>query len=240
VGSILFLFFSTLIASIIQSTSGFGFSIIIMALWPMMFSMVDSVWLSLFGSGIIIGHITLRNYKHVNLKIVGIPLLCSLIANLVGLSILVNVDNSIARRWLGGFLIFLSIYMFFAADKIKVSNQWVFGGIAGSLSGLMGGFLNIPGPPIVIYMAVATQEKKEYLASLQFFFLINFLLKVIYFLARTEVHSVDIQFGLSVFIASIAGVLIGTRLFERLSSIHVKNFIYGVMLLSGASYLFGK
>ena len=236
---VLFLFAFTLFAAVIQATTGFGFSIIIMALYPMIFSVLDSVWLSLFGSGIILGYMTYKYFKHINFKIILLPLALSFIGNLTGLTLLVNTENDQARRWLGVLMILLSIYLFFIEGKIKIPNDWWFGGLVGTLSGVMGGFLNIPGPPIVVYMSVAAQEKEEYISTLQFFFFTNYLLKITYLLAFTEVQRVDVQLGVTVFFASIFGILLGTRLFNRLESLRIKEFTYGVMFLSGSWYLAG-
>jgi uncharacterized protein len=236
---VLFIFVSTFLAAIIQTTTGFGFSIIIMALWPMMFSVLDSVWLSLFGSGIIISFITFKYFKYINFKIIILPLLLSLIGTLTGLTLLVNTSNDLARRWLGALMILLSIYMFFVEDRIKIPSHWWFGVLVGTLSGVMGGFLNIPGPPIVVYMSVATQDKREYISTLQFFFFSNYFLKITYLLIFTEVHSLDIQLGITVFFASVFGIILGTRLFNRLGTLRIKEFTYVMMLLSGIQFLVG-
>ena len=147
------------------------------------------------------------------------------------------MDNGLAMKILGLSLILLSIYFYFFSDKIKVPiNKWS-ALIGGGISGLMGGLMGVPGPPIVLYYSVALPKKEAYLATIQTFFLINDLIRV-FFLTQTMTITPTMFKSLPIaFVTAVVGLMLGNAAFKRMSSKGLQQLIYAFMSLSGLYYL---
>ena len=144
-----------------QSSSGFGFSIITMSLFPLFFSVIDSMILVVLTNMVAVTFIVIRYFKHIQFRLLIIPVILSLITTYIGLINIVSIDNHIIIKVLGIALILLSIYFLFFANKIKVPANQLTASIAGITAGLMNGFLSIPGPPVVLYYSAALEDKRE-------------------------------------------------------------------------------
>lgn len=63
----------------------------------------------------------------------------------------------------------LSIYFWFFNKKIRLRPTLPTQIGTGVLSGLMGGFFNMQGPPAVLYFISTTKDKNQYMALAQVF-----------------------------------------------------------------------
>lgn len=229
--------FITILAAIIQAASGFGYGLILMALFPLFFSIPDSIILILLSNMVGMTYITLKYVKFVNWKIFIIPALLSLIGNYFGLVGILSIDNDLGIKFLGILLVMLSLYFFFFSNRITIPNNHISASITGALSGLMGGFFNIPGPPVVLYYSVATKTKEEYMGTLQMFFSVGVILKIVYLFLNHDISKETISYLPFLAVAALAGTLIGNFVFKKISVRHIKNAIYIVMALSGIYYV---
>ncbi len=224
-------------AAFIHSFAGFGFSIIAMALLPMLMSVIDSMMLLIFANLVTVAYITVKYFRYINFRLLIVPVVLSLAGNYVGLSCLVGFDNAFAIKILGSALVLLSAYFFFFSKKIKIPDNQIFASIAGAASGLMSGFFSIPGPPIVLYYSAATKQKEEYLSTLQMFFLVNTIFKIIFFVLSYKIK-MDILCTIPFVVVSAGiGVLFGNVVFKKTSLGILKKIIYLVMTISGIWYI---
>ena len=136
-------------------------------------------------------------------------------------------------------LIIVSIYFAFFSKRIKVKTTLPVQVTAGTLSGLMGGFLGMQGPPAVLYFVSSEPDKERYLAMTQTYFLAGNLMMT---LARayngffTTTVSIGYVYGIAgVFI----GNLIGSWVFRHLSGSLLKYIIYAYIGISGLAFLLG-
>ena len=136
-------------------------------------------------------------------------------------------------------LIIVSIYFAFFSKRIKVKTTLPVQVTAGTLSGLMGGFFGMQGPPAVLYFVSSEPDKEHYLAMTQTYFLAGNLMMT---LARayngffTTMVSIGYVYGIAgVFI----GNLIGAWVFRHLSGSLLKYIIYAYIGISGLTFLLG-
>jgi uncharacterized membrane protein YfcA len=108
---------------------------------------------------------------HINYKLMTFPLISTIIFSFVGVFTLMSTTESLLCRIFGGVLILLSIYFIIFSNKVKFVPTPASGLAVGVISGFFSGLFSIGGPPIVIYFLSITDEKMEYNASLQFYFL---------------------------------------------------------------------
>lgn len=233
----LMIFATILIASFVQTTTGFAFAIIIMSVWPLFFPVIEATQLMMFGSAVCIITMAIRYRRHINLRIVWLPLFLGLCGTFAGTTALVNMANDTAVRIFGVALVFLAVYLIFFSDRVRVpSNLWT-ATIAGVASGLLGGFLTMPGPPMVLYYSVATRSKEEYLGTIQLLFAVMVVFRIIL---------MWIQEGLSEFVvlntpiavvASVAGMLLGILLLDSIATRTLRTAVYVLMTAAGIWYI---
>ena len=161
-------------ASFIQRTTGFGFGIFIMTMLPyLMPSYGEATTLSGLLAITTSAAIVWRLHGYVSWSRLWPILLTFVIVSATAIFALTRIDDHVLRRILGVALILLSIYFMLFSQRIKLpATKWVQVG-AGTLSGLMGGFFGMQGPPAVLYFIQQEPTKEHYMAMTQTYFLIG-------------------------------------------------------------------
>lgn len=224
-------------AAFIQSASGFGYAITAMAFLPMFLPLTDGMMVTIICSFFMILYLFLKYRKHINYKIVVLPLVFSLAGAYVGLTLLIGASNELALKILGGFLIALSIYFFIFAQRIKLPNNRISASLAGLVSGLTGGFFNMGGPPVVLFYSVAAKDKKEYLATLQFLFLCMSILKFSYFTVTLGISEQVLSITPFGILSSAVGMVLGMVVFDKMPDKIINRVVYVIMAVSGIWYV---
>lgn len=172
--SILYIFLLVVGASFVQRTTGFGFGIFIMTLLPfLMPSYGEATALSgllAFTTSLIAAYKYRRCITWSRL----IPILSIfLLTSTVAICMLKGMRDNTIRGILGFILIFVSIYFAFLSKRIKFKTTLPYQLGAGSLSGLMGGFFGMHGPPAVLYFISSESDKEHYMGMIQTYFVIT-------------------------------------------------------------------
>ena len=234
------LFLLSIGASFVQRTTGFGFGIFIMTMLP---SIMPSFGEATTLSGILAMTtsliIVIQKYKYITWRRL-LPILFTFIIISIGaIFVLKRMEYHILNILLGITLIIVSIYFAFFSKHIKVKTTLPVQVTAGTLSGLMGGFFGMQGPPAVLYFVSSEPDKDRYLAMTQTYFLAGNLMMT---LARAYngFFTTTVSIG---YIYGIAGVfignLIGSWVFRHLSGSLLKYIIYAYIGISGLTFLLG-
>ena len=162
------IFLLSIVASLIQRTTGFGFGIFIMTMLPfLMPSYAEATTLTglLAMSNSI--YIAIRMHRYVQWRRV-VPILCAfVVVSTLSIFCLKKIDDVVLRDVLGVVLILFSIYFWFFNKKIRLRPTLPTQIGTGVLSGLMGGFFNMQGPPAVLYFISTAKDKNQYMALAQ-------------------------------------------------------------------------
>ena len=167
----LFIFLLSIGASFVQRTTGFGFGIFIMTMLPFFLPTYGeattlSGLLAITTSAVIVW----RLREHVIGKRLWTILLTFIIVSTIAIFALKRIEDHILRQILGVALIVISIYFALFSQKIKLPTTKRVQVGAGTLSGLMGGFFGMQGPPAVLYFIQSEPSKEHYMAMTQTFF----------------------------------------------------------------------
>lgn len=161
-------------ASFVQRTTGFGFGIFIMTMLPfLMPSYGEATALSglLALTTSIIAAWKFRDkitWKRL------IPILSVfLVVSTVSIFMLSKINDISLRKILGVVLILVSIYFTFLSKKIRFKTTLPYQLGAGTLSGIMGGFFGMHGPPAVLYFISSEPDKEHYMGMIQTYFVIS-------------------------------------------------------------------
>lgn len=237
---LLLLFVLSALAGFVQRVSGFGFGIFIMMFLPyIMPSYNEAVALSGILSGSTALFIVARNLSFVQWRKMVTVVLSNIIVSYFAVMYMQSLGGVFMRRCLGALLVLVAVYFLFFQDKARFSfSSWWQKGAVGALSGVMGSMFGMPGPPVVVYGVSVLENKKEYMATMQAFWL---LFNIFYLLFRSGggYYTDDTPlYWLAGIVGVLPGIWLGGLCFNHLSSLWFKRVVYLVMLLSGAVAFF--
>lgn len=167
-------------ASFVQRTTGFGFGIFIMTMLPaIMSSHGEATTLSGILAMTTSLIIVIQKYRFIVWRRLLPILLTFIVVSIGAIFVLKRMEYSILNILLGITLVVVSIYFSFFSKRIKVKTTLPVQITAGTLSGLMGGFFGMQGPPAVLYFVNSEKDKEHYLAVTQTYFLVGNIMMTI-------------------------------------------------------------
>ena len=230
----LYIFLLAAGASFVQRTTGFGFGIFIMTLLPfIMPSYAEATALSGLLALTTSSVIAFRLRKNVTWNRL-IPILATfIIISAISICFLTRIHDNSLRRILGVVLLFTGLYFAFFNKKIKIGTTvpWQVG--AGTLSGIMGGFFGMQGPPAVLYFISSEPSKECYMAMTQMYFCIgNAMMTIIR--ACNGFVTADVGKGYAIGLGGLAlGLLLGEWTFKRIPGSIFPYLVYTYICISG-------
>lgn len=226
-------------ASFVQRTTGFGFGIFIMTMLPaIMSSHGEATTLSGILAMTTSLIIVIQKYRFIVWRRLLPILLTFIVVSIGAIFVLKRMEYSILNILLGITLVVVSIYFSFFSKRIKVKTTLPVQITAGTLSGLMGGFFGMQGPPAVLYFVNSEKDKEHYLAVTQTYFLVGNIMMTI---ARayngffTTAVSMGYIYGIT---GVVIGNLIGAWVFRHITGSILKYMIYAYIGISGLTFLF--
>ena len=225
-------------ASFVQRTTGFGFGIFIMTMLPfLMPSYGESTTLSGILAITTSAFIAWKLRAYVSWQRLWPILLTFIVVSTIAIFALTRIEDHILRCILGVVLIVISLYFSLYSKKIKLPTTKKVQVGAGTLSGLMGGFFGMQGPPAVLYFIQSESTKEQYMAMTQTYFLIGNVIMTIVrayngFFTTTVLQ--DYCFGLG---GVVIGTTLGTYVFKRISNRIFRYIVYAYIGISGVVFL---
>ena len=224
---VLSIFLLSIGASFIQRTTGFGFGIFIMTMLPFLLpSYGEATTLSGLLAFTTSAAIVWRLRSYVTWRRLWPILLTFIIVSTVAIFALTRIEDHILRRILGVALILISIYFMLFSQRIKLPTTKKVQVGAGTLSGLMGGFFGMQGPPAVLYFIQSEPTKEHYMAMAQTYFLIGNVF--------TTTVVVDYLYGLG---GVIIGTMLGAYVFKHIPNRIFRYIVYAYICISGVIIL---
>ncbi len=221
-------------ASFIQRTTGFGFGIFIMTMLPFLMPSYGeattlSGLLAITTSAIIVGRI----HRLINWQRLWPILITFIFISTIAIFALKQIEDHKLRKILGVALILISIYFICFSRSIKLKKSKKVQITAGTLSGLMGGFFGMQGPPAVLYFIQSEPTKERYMAMVQTYFLLGNIVMTIVrawngFVTTTVIT--DYFFGMG---GTIVGSIIGSYVFKHIPTRLFRYIVYAYIGISG-------
>lgn len=226
-------------ASFIQRVTGFGFGIFVMTLFThIMPSYGEATTLSGILAASLSLTVIIQKRKYIQWKQF-LPLLITFsIISTACIFMLVKIEDHILKKILGIVLVFASIYFFFFSEKIKLKPNIKTQISMGTISGAMGGFFAMQGPPAVLYFLSSSTNKNTYIACLQAYL---FTGNIVMTLFRVRNGFLTQEVGLGYFFGLFGvflGCFIGSKVFNMISDILLKKIVYLYLAISGIVIFF--
>lgn len=231
---ILIISLAALAAAFTQRVSGFGFGIFMMTLLPhLMPSYGEATALSGILAILTALIPAIRKRRYVPIQKLWLILLTFVIVSFFAVIGVTKIDSRSLKHVLGAILILVSIYFLFFSGKIHFKPNKATQLSMGTLSGIMGGLFAMQGPPAVIYFIGCTDDKDEYIALTQWYFLIGNMMMTI-FRGSNGLVTVDVLKACAfAMIGVVLGVVIGSHVFDKINGNTLKKIVYGYMAVAG-------
>lgn len=219
-----------LVASILQTSTGFGFSILATPFLLLLFEPAEAIQINLLLSLVISCALIRKILQDIDFEVLKRFIFGSLLGLPIGIIIFLLLD--INKLKLGVSLVIL-ILTFLLILKFRINQtskrDWTVGGLSGSLTTSIG----MPGPPLLLYFSGTDTQKEKLrgttLAFYLFIYLISLIIQVI--VAGTS-KIVWISSGISLPLVFL-GLYLGQRLFKRINQNIFRIFTYIILLFTG-------
>jgi len=220
------------LARFVMGLTGFGIALVAVAFLPWLMSPVTAIvvltiYALVFSLAVIVQlrhDLTPRALLDLLIgTVVGTPL---------GVWVLATLPVSALNRLIGLVLVIVVVLELRGVmPRRLVGRAW--GLATGFLSGLIGGAVGTPGPPVIVYATTQGWSPRTMKANTMGFFVVNQgAILIAYWwagLLTREVATVAATFALP----ALAGVGAGVALFGRLDPVRFRRIIFGLLLISG-------
>jgi len=224
------------LAAFMQTLAGFGLALLVMPLLTLMIGLRNAAPLvALAGLTLYLVNffryrqaVAWREVLRLGAGIVwGVPL---------GVWALSRVAEPVVQRVLGVVLVLYAGYALWQPGTLYLrSRGWVYA--FGFVAGCLGGAYNTPGPPLVMYGALRRWPKEPFRAVLQSLFVLNAALVVALHYYFHHLTALVFRWYFYALPALLLGILLGSRVDKKLSSVHFRMLVTVMILLLGLSLL---
>lgn len=228
------IFILTIGASFVQRTTGFGFGIFIMTLLPfLMPSYGEATALSGLLAMTTSTIICIRMRKFITWKRLIPILLTFILISTPTIFLSARIDNHGLNRILGITLILTAFYFAFFSRRIKLKTTHPYQIGAGTISGVMGGFFGMQGPPAVLYFISSEPDKSHYMAMAQTYFLLGNSVMTVVRAANGFLTATVGRNYLLCLAAVLMGTLLGSLAFKHIPGKIFPYVVYSYIGISG-------
>lgn len=229
------LFFAIIVvASILQTSTGFGFSILATPFLLLIFEPMEAIQINLLLSLVISGALITKIINDIDFEVLKRFVLGSVTGLPIGIMIFLLIDINKIKLGIGLIILVLTI-MLILRFRIKQNKKrdLIVGGLSGSLTTSIG----MPGPPLLLYFSGTDTQKEKLrgttLAFYLFIYSVSLIIQVIF--AGTS-KTVWVSSGIALPFVLI-GLYLGQLLFKRINQNIFRIFTYIILMFTGL-YMF--
>ncbi|QQK79389.1 sulfite exporter TauE/SafE family protein [Salicibibacter cibi] len=222
-----------LIASILQTSTGFGFSILATPFLLIIFDPIEAIQINLILSIMISLALLNQIKKDIDIKILKRFVIGSLFGLPIGIMTIMVLDINALQLGISFMILLLTVMLILKFRFKQTQGRDLFvGGLSGSLTSSIG----MPGPPIMLYFSGANMKKETLRGTTLAFYLFIYTMSLITQMIAVGTN-VDIWFSSSIAVPLVLlGLYLGQLLFKWIHPRLFQTFIY-ILLLFTAIYL---
>ncbi|MGP4081328.1 sulfite exporter TauE/SafE family protein [Pseudalkalibacillus sp. R45] len=225
-----------LVASVLQTSTGFGFSILATPFLLLLFEPSEAIQINLILSLIISCALISKIRKDIDFGILKRFVIGSTIGLPLGIIVFLSLDMTKLKLGISLIIFLLTVLLIFKFRMNQSKNRdLVVGGLSGSLTTSIG----MPGPPILLYFSGTDTQKERLrgttLAFYLFIYSMSLLIQVVF--AGTN-PTVWLSSGYALPLV-LVGLFLGQRLFKKINQRLFRIFTY-IILLFTAIYLLSE
>ncbi len=224
----------------LRGFTGFGSAIFGIPLILLMTSIGFVVPAYLILDAVATGILTIETKKYFKWKI-ALPVVAGMIpGNIAGTYILSSYDIPILKIILGILILTFSLYIFFVKNTPEIKDRrGIFGFVAGTLSGILGGIFGVSGPPVVIYLKYRIPEKEMFRAQIVLLIIFENIFRLFLYTYGGLYNSFNLKFALFLLPSMALGLFLGSRSNIKASQRTFDIIAAGILMMAGAGLIFG-
>lgn len=217
-------------ASLLQTSTGFGFSIMATPFLLILFEPREAIQLNLILSLVISCALVWKIRRDIDFGIIKRFTMGSIIGLPIGISIFLWVDMSALKLWISILILVLTVLLILNF-RIRQTAKRDFG--IGMLSGAFTTSIGMPGPPILLYFS-GTNTSKDVLrgttlAFYLFIYLVSLIIQVVFAGTTKEIWLTSL-WALPLV---VIGLVLGQLLFRHINQRLFQYVTYGLLLFTG-------
>lgn len=221
-----------LLAAFVHATTGIGFAMMAMSLMALYMTGVESAAVVCYCCLLLVIYMTYKLRRSINYRIMWPPMLGLLVGKVAGVALLMHIDGSFLRPFLGLTFMLIAIYFFFQ-NKLRIKPGIWKGLLIGTVAGIMGGLYNLSGAVVAVYFFSACEDINEYSGSMNMAFIPSEIGGCAVHLAYGNI-SVSMIGMLALCVAAIIiGIYVGIKVFQKMNRRMIARLLYGYMAVMG-------
>lgn len=221
-----------LVASILQTSTGFGFSIIATPFLLMLFKPQEAIQINIILSLIISSALIMKIKKDIDIHLLKKLVLGSIIGIPFGGLVYLTINISTFKIIISIILLFLTLLLILNIRfKSTTPRDYIIGGISGLLTISIG----MPGPPLLLYFAGTNTGKERTRATTLAFYLFIYFVSLVSQIFLTGTDTDIWSSSLFAIPAVFIGLIVGQVLFKHLNQKAFGIFTY---ILLGSTGVF--
>lgn len=227
---IMVLMFIVLVASILQTSTGYGFSIIgtpfLLLLYPAHMAIQINIILSICLSTVMIFNIRKEVDKFLLIRLIK----GSILGLVVGIFVYLFLDIQLLKMTVGAMILLLTVLLIFQVTiKQTERKDYTTGGISGVLTTSIG----VPGPPLLLYFSGAGIDKTTLRSTTLAYYLFVYFASLMMQISFGGTTKETWMFSLVAIPPLFIGVLLGQWLFKWINQLTFLIITYVILLFTG-------
>ncbi len=226
---ILFMLF-ILCASILQTSTGFGFSILATPFLLLLFPPKEAIQINLILSLVISLALIAKIRRDIDFNLVKRFVVGSIPGLPLGILIFTLIDMSLLKIIISLIIIMLTVLLIM---KYRIRQSLMRDFLAGGLSGILTTSIGMPGPPLLLYFSGTETRKEKLRGTTLAFYLFIYLVSLG---IQVEVAGTTLTVWKSSFLALpvvALGLVLGQALFSKINQKIFQILTYALLLFTG-------
>ena len=219
-----------LVASILQASTGFGFSIMATPFLLMLFLPQEAIQINIILSLIISISLIWKIRMDVDFVLLKRFILGSIVGVPFGILIFISVNINTFKLAVSILLLLLTLLLI---CKVKVRSTQSRDFIVGGLSGLLTTSIGMPGPPLLLYFTGTGTEKEKLRATTLAFYLFIYFISLVTQILFTGTNKTIWESSFYAIPIVFLGLFIGQIIFKWLNQRIFKIFTYILLSCTG-------
>ncbi|GHH99165.1 sulfite exporter TauE/SafE family protein [Neobacillus kokaensis] len=231
----IFVFISiVLVASILQTSTGFGFSVISTPFLLMIFHPQEAIQINIILNFLISVLLFRKIRTDIDYVILKRFILGSLAGVPFGILLFISININAFKL---GISILLLLFTLLLICRFKVKRTKFRDFIVGGISGLLSSSIGMAGPPLLLYFTGTDTEKEKIRATTLAYFIFIYFISLIVQIIFAGTEKIIWQSTLYAVLIVFFGLYIGQMIFSRLNQRVFRIFTYIILSCTGI-YLF--
>lgn len=221
-------------ASILQASTGFGFSIMATPFLLMLFLPQEAIQINIILSLLISFALIFKVYNDVDFRLFKRFIIGSIIGAPLGLLVFISMNINTLKLGISILLLVLTVLLM---CNVQIKPTSVRDFIVGGISGVLTTSIGMPGPPLLLYFTGTNTEKAKLRATALAFYLFIYSISLITQITIMGTHKIIWQSSLYAVPVALIGLFIGQMIFHKLNQRLFRVFIYALLICTGVFLL---